>query len=50
MAEYRIFYVGIGGIERCATVEAEDVFEAREEFERTHWAWHEILSVEPVRK
>lgn len=50
MAEYRVWYVGIGGREDYAIVEAEDVYEARAEFEKTYWAYHEILSVEPVRK
>ena len=50
MKEYRVFYVGIGGIERYAIIEAHTPFEARDEFKKRYWAYHEILDVEEVRK
>ena len=50
MAWYRVFYVGIGGREDYADIEAEDSFEARKEFEKTYWSYHEILKVEEANK
>lgn len=50
MSNYKVIYIGIGGIERCTTIEAYTPYEAREEFERTYWAYHEVISVEEVGK
>lgn len=49
MKDFRVWYIGIGGRKDYAIIEAFDAYEARKEFENTHWAYHEILSVEPVR-
>lgn len=49
MKNYKITYIGIGGYERYATIEAYTAFDARKEFENSYWSYHEILSVEELR-
>ena len=34
MNTYKVVYIGIGGIERCTTIEAYTPYEAREEFDK----------------
>ena len=48
MKRYKITYVGIGGILRYTTIEAYTPYEAREEFTKSYWTCHEILSIEPM--
>ena len=48
MAKYRITYIGIGGRIDYVIIEACTPFDAREEFENTHWAYHEVISVEQI--
>lgn len=50
MSKYLVTYIGIGGIERYVTIEADTPYEAREEFEKSYWAYHEIVRVEEIRK
>ena len=50
METYRVWYIGIGGRKNYAIIEADTPYEAREEFERTYWAYHEVISVEEVGK
>lgn len=49
MSWYEITYIGIGGIERKVSIEAYTPFEAREEFEKCYWSYHEIISVEEIK-
>ncbi len=46
---YKVVYIGIGGIERCATIEAYTPWEARAEFEKSYWSYHEIVKVEEIQ-
>lgn len=48
MAKYRITYIGIGGRIDYVIIEAYTPFEAREDFEKTYWAYHEIVNVEEL--
>ena len=50
MEKYRVLYIRIGGMEDYEIIEAESCYDAKQTFERTHWAYHEIVSVEPVFK
>lgn len=48
MEYYEITYIGIGGLTCTATIEAYTPYGAREEFEKSYWSHHEILSVKPI--
>lgn len=48
MTKYKIIYIGIGGRKDYAIIDAYTPFDAREEFENTYWAYHEIISIEPI--
>ena len=50
MSEYKVTYIGIGGIERYATIEADTSYEAREEFTKSYWSYHEIVRIEEIKK
>ena len=49
MDQYQITYISIGGRICTATIEAYTPYEAREEFEKSYWSYHEILSIEPIQ-
>lgn len=48
MEKYRVTFIRIGGFEDYEIIEAESCYDARRIFESTHWAYHEIVSVEPI--
>ena len=50
MYGYNVVYIGIGGIERCAFIEADDAYDARKEFEESYWSYYEILRIEEVKE
>lgn len=49
MANYKVTYIGIGGREDYTIIEAYTPFDAREEFKKSYWSYHEIVSVEEVK-
>lgn len=48
MNNYKVVYIGIGGIERYAIIEADTAYDARKEFIESYWSYHEILRVEEM--